>query len=143
MSSEAGDKSFLGTGWAFPPCFTSRGAVMVAAERDIRESLFILLATTPGERIMHPAYGCGLKLHVFDIINESSIAILKDVVRKAVLYFEPRVILERVDINIVDALHGRLDIHLDYRVSATNNRYNLVYPFYVNEGAAVELPAIG
>jgi uncharacterized protein len=142
MSSEAGDKSFLGTGWAFPPRLTSRGAVMVSAERDIRESLLILLATNPGERIMHPTYGCGLKMHVFDIINESAIAILKDVVRKAILYFEPRVILDRIDIAIVDELNGRVDIHLDYRVSATNNRYNLVYPFYINDGAGAELPAI-
>lgn len=139
MSSEAGDKTFLGTGWAFPPRFTSRGAVMVAAEQDIRESLLILLSTTPGERVMQPAYGCGLKIHVFDMINESSIAVIKDVVRKAILFFEPRVILDKIDVQDVDILHGKINIHLHYRVRTTNNRYNLVYPFYFNEATNIEM----
>ena len=133
------DKTFLGTGWAFPPRFTSRGTVMSSAESDIRESLLILLATTPGERVMQPAYGCGLKMHVFDSINESSIAIIKDVIRKAVLFFEPRVILEQVDVDETESQEGKLLINLRYKVRTTNNRYNLVYPFYFNEGTNIDV----
>ena len=133
------DKTFLGTGWAFPPRFTSRGTVMSSAESDIRESLLILLATTPGERVMQPAYGCGLKMHVFDSINESSIAIIKDVIRKAVLFFEPRVILEQIDVDEVESQEGKLMINLRYKVRTTNNRYNLVYPFYFNEGTNIDV----
>jgi len=88
---------------------------------------------------MQPAYGCGLKMHVFDMINESSIAVIKDVVRKAILFFEPRVILDKIDVQDVDILHGKINIHLHYRVRTTNNRYNLVYPFYFNEATNIEI----
>lgn len=135
----ANNKSFLGTGWAFPPSFSDKGAIMVSAERDIHESLYILLSTTPGERIMQPTYGCGLKLHVFDQINESSIAVMKDIVKKAILFFEPRVTVDQIDINDEETMVGKVNINIVYKVRATNNRYNLVYPFYFSEGTNVSL----
>jgi phage baseplate assembly protein W len=71
--------SFLGTGWNFPPEFSKRGnVIMVSAEEDIRQSLFILLSTSPGERVMQPNFGCGLKNQVYENINESTVTILKD-----------------------------------------------------------------
>lgn len=126
-------KDFLGRGWSFPPRFGAHGLAMVSAEEDIRESLLILLSTMPGERIMQPAYGCALKMHVFETINERSLAVIRDVISKAILFFEPRVILERIDINDVDQYEGKLDINIHYIVRTTNNRYNLVYPFYFSE----------
>lgn len=134
-----GDKDFLGRGWAFPPRFTSGGTVMVTAERDIHESLHILMSTNPGERLMHPEYGCGLKLHVFDSIDESTIAILEEAVRKAVLFFEPRIILDQFDVEVADELNGKIHLHLDYRVRSTNSRHNLVFPFYLEDGVEIEL----
>ncbi|ACE84848.1 GPW/gp25 family protein [Cellvibrio japonicus] len=131
------DKSFLGTGWSFPPRFTSKGLVTVGAEADIHESLLILLSTRPGERVMQPNYGCGLKAHVFDSLNESSYATIRDLIEQAVLFFEPRIILERIEIDDSDYMQGRLLIDIYYRVRATNNRYNLVYPFYIHEGSAL------
>lgn len=135
----ANTKSFLGTGWAFPPSFSDKGVLMVSAEQDIRESLYILLSTTPGERIMQPTYGCGLKLHVFDQLNESSVAVMKDIVQKAILFFEPRVTVEQIDISDEEAMEGKVNINVIYKVRATNNRYNLVYPFYFSEGTNVSL----
>lgn len=129
------NKSFLGTGWSFPPQFTSKGLVTVAAEQDIHESLLILLSTTPGERVMQPLYGCGLKTHVFDTLNEGSVAVIRDTVEKAILFFEPRVTVERIEVNDDDYREGKIQIYVYYRVRATNNRYNLVYPFYFNEGS--------
>lgn len=131
------NKSFLGTGWSFPPQFTSKGLATVSAEQDIRESLLILLSTTPGERVMQPIYGCGLKAHVFDTLNESSFAVMRDTVEKAILFFEPRVIVERIDVSDENVHEGIVQLHVHYRVRATNNRYNLVYPFYFNEGSNV------
>ncbi len=133
------NKSFLGTGWSFPPQFTSKGLATVTAEQDIRESLLILLSTTPGERVMQPIYGCGLKAHVFDTLNESSFAVMRDTVEKAILFFEPRVIVERIDVSDEDSREGIVQLHVHYRVRATNNRYNLVYPFYFNEGSNVSV----
>lgn len=128
-------KSFLGTGWSFPPSFTSNGLVTVSAEQDIYESLWILLSTTPGERVMQPAYGCGLKAHVFDTLNESSFAVMRNLVEKAILFFEPRVTVEKIDIDDQESLEGKVQLNIVYRVRSTNNRYNLVYPFYIHEAS--------
>lgn len=136
----AKDKAFLGQGWSFPPRFTQQGLITVNAEQDIRESLLILLSTSPGERIMQPTYGCGLRAHVFDNISESTMAVMRDIVEKAILFFEPRVICEKVEISDEDHMEGRVNIHIFYRVRSTNNRYNLVYPFYFSEATNVVSP---
>ena len=133
------DISFLGTGWSFPPEFSKRGAVvMVSAEEDIRQSLRILLATTPGERVMQPSFGCGIKSHVYDNINESTVTILKDLIRRAILFFEPRVRLESVLADSSNAMNGRLDFTIVYTIISINTRHNIVYPFYFREGSDVQ-----
>jgi uncharacterized protein len=133
------DPSFLGSGWAFPPAFasTGRAARMVAREQDVRESLYILLSTTPGERVMHPDYGCGLKRMVFANIDQSAITEIRDAIEQAVLFFEPRITLDGVDIDTTDLFQGVLRIGLDYTVRTTNTRNNIVYPFYFTQGTAL------
>jgi len=132
------DLSFLGTGWHFPPEFSRRGQVsMVSAEEDIRQSLLILLGTTPGERVMQPTFGCGLKSQVYENINESTITILKDLIKRAILFFEPRVILHSIEIDQSSSYEGYLRIHLHYSIISTNTRHNIVYPFYFREGTDV------
>ncbi|MCB1947899.1 GPW/gp25 family protein [Nitrosomonas sp.] len=139
----ATDKSFLGTGWAFPPQFSQNGTVKrVTAEDDIRESLYILLSTNPGERTMQPTYGCGLKAHVFEEIDEAEITVITDLIRRAILFFEPRIIVERIDVdteNENDRLNGLIKIQITYIVRSTNNRHNIVYPFYFTEGTNVRI----
>ena len=137
------DKAFLGIGWSFPPEFHKRadalGVKMVAEEEDIGESLQILLSTNPGERVMQPSYGCGLKSMVFASINESTVTALKDIIERAVLFFEPRITLEDIEVNTEDALDGILRIKLSYSVRKTNTRSNIVYPFYFREGSQVRV----
>ena len=137
------DKSFLGIGWSFPPEFhkfaDAFGVKMVEEEEDIRESLKILLSTRPGERVMQPAFGCGLQAMVFDTINESTITEIKDIIERAILFFEPRITLEDIDVGTEDALEGRLNIQLNYCVRKTNTRSNIVYPFYHLEGSQVRI----
>jgi hypothetical protein len=137
------DKAFLGVGWSFPPEFHKRadalGVKMVAEEEDIGESLRILLSTNPGERVMQPSYGCGLKAMVFAAINERTITELKDIIERAVLFFESRITLEDIDVNTEDALDGILKIQLNYSVRKTNTRSNIVYPFYFREGSQVRV----
>lgn len=130
---------FLGKGWAFPPAFDreEQTVSMVTAEQDIRESLYILLSTIPGERVMLPEYGCFLHSHVFDLMGETLITHLKGLIEHAVLFFEPRVVLENIVITIADSGIGRLEILLEYRIIQTNTRNNMVFPFYFNEGTLV------
>lgn len=137
------DQQFLGRGWAFPPEFDrySKGPRMVDQEDDIRESLRILMSTRPGERTMRPDYGCGIRSLVFDVMNESVLTEIRDHVQRAVLFFEPRIALDSVEINIDRASEGRLDIDIAYSIKGTNSRSNLVYPFYLLEGTRVDFSA--
>lgn len=134
------DKSFLGQGWGFPPEFDlkSKSVRMVSGEEDISESLRILMATTFQERIMQPDYGCGLKSMVFENIDDGVLTLIVDAIQRAVLFFEPRIDLENVDIDDERILDGLLYIKLDYRIRATNSRTNLVYPFYFEEGTNIQ-----
>jgi len=125
-------RSFLGTGWAFPPQFgRDGGAVMVSSERDIRESLGILLATRPGERIMHPLYGCNLHALVFEHVSESVVTEIRHAILQAIARCEPRVEVERVAVLPGPDADGVLPIEIVYRIRATNTVDNLVYPFHV------------
>ena len=139
----AADTQFLGTGWAFPPSFDwrSKEAVLVSQVQDIEQSLRILLSTVPGERVMQPAYGCGIKRMVFENVNESTVTEIKDVVAKAVLFFEVRITLHEIDIDLTDIASGVLRLKLDYTVRTTNTRTNMVYPLYLREGTNLRQPA--
>ncbi len=135
------DKLFLGTGWSFPPEFngTSRDVQTVSAEDDIQQSLYILFSTTPGERVMQPGYGCDLRSMVFENITESTVTAIRDMIEKAVLFFEPRIDLNFVDLDTGQIEEGILNILVDYTVRATNTRSNMVYPFYVQEGTNIQM----
>ena len=134
----AENRSFLGTGWDFPPAFDrGTGSVrLVSDEEDIRSSLRILLSTTIGERRMQPKYGCNMQKLVFEPVDTALTTYISDLIRTAILYFEPRIILDNVML-VPTPLEGRIDIHLTYAVATTNTRYNYVYPFYRNEGTEI------
>jgi uncharacterized protein len=129
---------FLGTGWGFPLRFDprSKAVSLSAGEVDIAQSLFILMSTTPGERVMQPAYGCGLKGLVFETIDASRVTEIQDLISRAVLHFEPRIELLTVSVDGSDLLQGRLQLTLHYLVRSTNTRHNLVYPLYLDEASA-------
>ena len=135
------DKSFLGRGWGFPLEFDplSKAVKISSEEEDIAESLRILLATRPGERVMQPTYGCGLHALVFDSVNERMISELRETVERAILFFEQRIELERVDVDSGQSYDGLLQIRVYYTVRSTNTRSNIVYPFYFQEGTNVRL----
>lgn len=140
------DKSFLGTGWAFPPTFTKKkqnsqrgtsGVQMVSDIEDIQQSLTILLSTSLGERILQPQYGCNLRDYLFEPMNPSLIGFIQNLVENAILYFEPRIKAEKVDVTHEDDReynNGVLRINVDYLIRETNSRFNFVYDFYLREG---------
>jgi phage baseplate assembly protein W len=136
MEFDKSTNSFLGRGWSFPPVFELESGMvrMVSEEEDIRESLYLLLSTAPGERIMDPKYGCDLQSQSFNEINSNTVETISDLVSTSILYFEPRITIERVKVILDRALDGVLDIQIDYTVRKTNIRTNIVYPFYIIEG---------
>jgi uncharacterized protein len=135
------DHAFLGRGWGFPPTFdrASKSVGMLEEEKDIESSLEILLSTRLGERIMQSNYGCNLDEMVFEAMNLTMLTYLKDLVENAILYFEPRIDLERLDIDTSRETEGLLLIKIDYTVRTTNSRFNYVFPFYKNEGSDLPL----
>lgn len=127
--------AFLGNGWAFPPQFFGNGAQvdMVAGEQDIRQSLEILLTTTLGERTLNSTFGSDLHRFMFDEIDQSMVNNLQNMIYDSLLNNEPRIKVESVNVDDSQVLEGCVRIQVSYIVRTTNNRYNLVYPFYIKE----------
>lgn len=129
------EKSFLGTGWSFPPTFSTLTyrVEMVSDNRDIRESLWILFSTSLGERIMVPTYGSDLWQLVFESITTMFKNQVADTIRNAILYWEPRILVEEVTVEPDATVDGLVLISVSYLIRKTNTRNNLVYPFYLQE----------
>jgi len=131
-------KSFLGTGWSFPPEFdnTTGSVLLVKNETDIAESLDILLSTSLGERVMQPRYGCNLEDYLFEPLNSTTIGFLKNLVSNAILFYEPRISVEEIMVTgdeSVDLFEGKFTITVTYTIPGTNSRFNYVYDYYKNE----------
>jgi phage baseplate assembly protein W len=149
------DHEFLGRGWRFPPALDLKGVAMSAYEQKIAESIRIVLGTSKGERVMRPEFGCGIHDLVFEPAAESTLTLIRAAVREALILWEPRV--ELLDVRIEAApghrlrispsgdrtgslppaaiRDGALIIGIDYRIRSTNNEFNLVYPFFLKQGA--------
>lgn len=137
MSDES-EKAFLGIGWAFPMSLNAQGEIASAAyEEDVREAVRLVLGTDYGERVMVPDFGANLHAMLFEPMNTTTLALVQHHVERALIEWEPRIdVLDvRVMIDQGAPTRGRLLIEIDYRVRATNTFYNLVYPFYLLEGA--------
>ncbi len=134
----ADGNSFLGTGWSFPPSFAASGGDVhvVSGVEDIEQSLAILLATQRGERVMQDDFGCDLSEFLFGEISQGLIGRVRSLIEDAILHHEPRIALNDVEISESGAEAGLLLISIDYTIRATNSRYNMVYPFYINEAAS-------
>jgi uncharacterized protein len=132
------DNTFVGIGWAFPPAFYKDGktVVMARGEEDINQSLYILLSTSIGERVMQPKFGCNLSNFQFETMTSSLISFLKDLVENAILYYEARIEVKQIEITppqSFDLIEGKIIISIDYIILGTNSRYNYVYDFYLRE----------
>lgn len=135
------NKSFLGRGWSFPPKFSRslRSVEMLEYEADIASSLEVLLGTMRGERVMLPQYGCNLDELVFENLDTRMKTLMADKIESAILYHEPRIELEKVELDDSRELEGVVLIEVIYRVKTTNSRFNFVYPYYKLEGTDINL----
>jgi len=128
-------KGFLGRGWSFPVrVHDKEGTIRLSEyEQDIREAIWIILSTSKGERVMRPDFGCGIHDLVFEVINTTTLADISERVREALATFEPRIDVVRVDALSGGGTDGQLRVSIDYLVRGTNNQFNLVFPFYIQE----------
>jgi len=128
-------KEFLGRGWKFPVNVSPAERILMSEhEADIKEAIWIILSTSKGERVMRHEFGCGIYEFVFDVINTATMGLIEASVREALTLWEPRIELVNVNVSVEKAAEGKLLISIDYRVRSTNNEFNLVFPFYLEEG---------
>ena len=128
---------FLGVGWNFPLEFEqldgARRSIRLAEyEESIRQSIRIILETARGERVMRPDFGCGIHERVFALNDSATRGIIADEVREALLNWEPRIDVLEVEARAEGSEGQVLLINIEYKVRSTDNRFNLVYPFYLN-----------
>jgi len=130
-------KSYLGRGWSFPVRLHDKEGTILFSEyeQDIRESIWIILSTAKGERVMRPDFGCGIHDLVFEVINTTTLTEIQTQVEDALALFESRIDVVQVTADSGGGVDGQLRISIDYVIRGTNNQLNLVYPFYIKERA--------
>jgi phage baseplate assembly protein W len=127
-------RDFLGIGWKFPLQVTPTGRIAQARyEQRIEESVFLILSTAPGERVMLPDFGCGIHNLTFSPDEPSTRSAIVSAVRAALTKYEPRI--DVLDITTETQGENLLLIRVGYRIRANNAVGNLVYPFYILEPA--------
>lgn len=128
--------SFLGRGWKFPvQVDKATGRFLLSeGEEDIAEAIRVILKTSKGERVMRPDFGCGLNEFVFETTDETTLRLLEADIEHAITVWEPRVRDVEVEASLDESEPGKLSISITYVVRSTNNLFNQVYPFYLEEG---------
>src|SRR4051812_18881036 len=120
MATDFQQDDFIGKGWSFPPTFTAAINSVEITEKndDIQRSLQILLTTTVGERIMQPKYGCNMDEMIFQSLDTTTKTIIKDKIKTAILYFEPRIDVTGISMNNTNELEGMVLIEIEYVIRA-------------------------
>jgi len=125
---------YIGTGWKFPVQVSASGQLTFSAgEQNVEDSIWIILATARGERQMLPRFGCGVHDLVFAPNNPATQGNVAHLVKDALTEWEPRI--DVLDVNVDAPEPNTMLIRVDYRIRSNNTFGNLVYPFYITEGA--------
>ncbi len=124
-------KEIVGRGWSFPPRIGVQGGFSMTNElNEIEQSLVIILATSPGERVMRPTFGSRLQELLFEPCNPRTLAMVEEYTREALAMWEPRIEVDEVIAYIDDNEVGRIIIDVEYTTKNSNDPRSLVYPFY-------------
>jgi phage baseplate assembly protein W len=124
-------EEFIGSGWAFPMRINATGGIaLVSRDREIQESIRLILGTAEGERPMRPEFGCGIHDFVFAPADSSTAGRIAHEVRRALERWEPRITLTDVVITFDAVESNALYIDVQYSIRGTNDPRNLVFPFY-------------
>jgi uncharacterized protein len=125
-------EEFIGQGWGFPLSTTSSGSIaLVSGDREISESIRIILSTAQGERPMRPDFGCGIHDHVFAPADATTAGVIIYEVQRALARWEPRITVLDVQVSLDRADDAVIYISINYSKRGTNDPRNLVFPFYV------------
>lgn len=130
----ANDRDFLGKGLRFPVSVNLNGGVSTSAlEENVRQSIFIILGTAPGERINRPQFGCRIHDLMFAPNNPLTAARAEIYCEEAIYKYEPRVSKVKVQALANSDEPNRLDIRIEYVIAGKNDKRNLVFPFYLRQ----------
>ncbi len=133
--SAATRSDFIGRGWRFPIKIGAHGGLgWSEGPERLRDAIWLILATGLGERVMRPTFGAGVSDYVLQANSAVVRARLADAIRKALATWEPRIELEAVRVDPVEGEPSQVLVAVDYRVRATNELFNVVYPLYLEEG---------
>ncbi len=135
------DAGFLGSGWSFPPTFSmgNHQLTMTSQQRNINQSIDLILNTRCGDRSLDPDFGTRLHTLVFTNYNRMVHDEIIDTVTSALRSFEPRIKVLQVTVVPRDAAETQIDITVDYLIKNTNTRHNHVYPFALNEATQLNV----
>ena len=124
-------EEFIGAGWAFPMRTDATGSIaLVSHDREIEESIRLIVGTAPGERPMRPEYGCAIHDYIFAGIDPDTTGRIEGEVRASLVRWEPRIQVQGVDVKVDSKDQTLLYIDIRYSVGDTNDPRNLVFPFY-------------
>jgi phage baseplate assembly protein W len=124
-------EEFIGAGWGFPMRTDATGSIaLVSHDREIEESIRLIVGTAPGERPMRPEYGCAIHDYVFASIDPDTTGRIAGEVRAALVRWEPRIEVQGVDVTVDPKDQTLVYIDIRYSVGDTNDPRNLVFPFY-------------
>lgn len=130
------DDLLIGRGWRFPVGVDATGGIGISSHaQEIEEAIAIVIGTSPGERVMRPAFGCRIHELVFAPNNPETVGLARRYVEEALGMWEPRISVESIDVSADSASRnaGRLNITVTYTIRSTKDRRSLVYPFYLIE----------
>lgn len=135
MTDLGNEYAFLGNGWKFPVTSDEITGQMqeCSGEENIRQSIYLIIMTRKGERVMRPEFGCDIHKFMFDTVDYTTLTMMKRAVEESLIRWESRI--TDIQVEIFDKTrekHG-VEIRVDYRVRTTNNLFNLVFPFYLEE----------
>jgi uncharacterized protein len=128
------NQDLIGRGWTFPIRVRSGRVALTDGPEKIRQSIWLILSTSSGERLMMPEFGCGIHDLVFQANTAELRGLVEEKVRESLLRWEPRIDVLQVRAETPAAQRNHLLIYIDYRIRAVNTLYNLVYPFFLQEG---------
>jgi uncharacterized protein len=125
-------ENFIGHGWRYPLGTDASGSIALTSdERDLEQAMRLILTTAPGERPMRPEFGCGIHDQIFSPMDATTAGRVSYDVRAALERWEPRINVTAIDVTYGEGRQGVMYVDITYTERETNDRRNLVFPFYI------------